>query len=139
MASSQVPQVMLVDTDVYSYIRKDRPEAATYLPHLRGFVPARSFATVGELYQWAFRRNWSPKHISELETDFERYLILPHNQAIALQWARIQTAIPGRRFPVNDAWTAACALAYGCTLLTHNRRDFQDVPGLSLISYAPEP
>lgn len=135
---SQGPQVVLVDTDVYSYIRKNRPEAVSYLPHLQGVVPALSFVTVGELYKWAFSKNWFPKSISELEADFERYLILPYNQAVARHWARIQTAVPGRRFPVNDAWTAACALAYGCTILTHNRRDFHDIPGLSFVSYAPE-
>ena len=62
MASSQIPQVLLVDTDVYSYIRKGRPEAADYLPYLLGVVPSLSFTTVGELYKWAFRSNWSPQH-----------------------------------------------------------------------------
>ena len=138
MVSSQVPQVVLVDTDVYSYFRKNHSEAASYLPHLEGVIPALSFATVGELYQWAFSKNWSPRNIAELENDFNRYLILPHNMAVAQQWARIQTAVPGRRFPINDAWTAACAIAYGCTVLTHNRKDFHDIPGLSFISYAPD-
>ncbi|MCH7737630.1 MAG: type II toxin-antitoxin system VapC family toxin [Chloroflexi bacterium] len=138
MAASQVSQVILVDTDVFSYMRRNRPEATPYLQHLSKTIPALSFSTVAELYQWAFKSNWSPANVSKLKSDLRKFLILPYDETVAEQWASIQTAIPGRRFPVNDAWTAACALAYGCPILTHNRKDFQDVPGLFMISYAPE-
>jgi predicted nucleic acid-binding protein len=35
---------------------------------------------------------------------------------------------------VQDIWIAALAIQHSLSLLTHNRRDFEDIPGLSLLS-----
>jgi len=126
--------VVLVDTDVFSFIFKGSPEANFFLTHMRGAIPAVSFVTIAELYKGAYARNWSARKIGSLEKKLQQYLILPYDLAVAQQWARIQTAIRGRTFPQNDAWVAACALTYGCPLLTNNARDFHDIPGLTVIS-----
>jgi len=54
-------------------------------------------------------------------------------------WARITAACHRRGRPRqdNDLWIAATALRYQLPLLTHNRRDFADIPGLTVISEAP--
>jgi predicted nucleic acid-binding protein len=38
---------------------------------------------------------------------------------------------------VGDAWIAATALEVGAPLVTHNRRHFEEVAGLVVISEAP--
>lgn len=129
---------VLLDTDVFSHIYKGRPEALPYLQHLKGVIPAITIVTVAELYKWAYTKKWSLRNLTGLESRFTQFLILPFNFAVAQQWARIQSAELGRKFPENDAWIAACAITYGCPLLTHNRKDFQDIQGLDFISYSPE-
>jgi predicted nucleic acid-binding protein len=37
----------------------------------------------------------------------------------------------------NDLWIAATAIRYSIPLLSNNRRHFEEVPGLVLISEAP--
>ena len=130
-----IPEVRLVDTDVFSYLFRGDSRADLYKPDLVGFIPAVCFVTIGELYKGAFAANWTEAKIEQLESRLRRYLVLPYDDAVARMWARVQTAIRGRRFPANDAWIAACALAYGCPILSHNRRDFHDVPGIYLISH----
>jgi predicted nucleic acid-binding protein len=34
----------------------------------------------------------------------------------------------------GDAWVAAVALRHGMPLVTHNRKHFEDIPDLTLIS-----
>lgn len=128
-------RVAIVDTNVFSYIFKGTPEAAPYLDDLRGTIPAVTFVTVAELYQGAYKANWGAEKLETLDRQLRLYLVLPYDESVAQQWARIQTATPGRTYPVNDAWTAACALSYGCPLLTHNLKHFEDIPGLRTITH----
>lgn len=123
--------VVILDTCVFSFIYGDKREAAPYRPHLQGMVPAVTFVTVGELLKGAYRMNWPVASLQNLQDYLrEDYLVIPYDEAVAEQWARIQTAQRGRNYPENDAWIAACAITFGCTLLTHNRKDFHDNPGL---------
>lgn len=52
--------IVVLDTDVVSFLFKGDTRAEAYRPHLRGKIPALSFMTVAELYQWVFVRNWGP-------------------------------------------------------------------------------
>jgi predicted nucleic acid-binding protein len=54
-------------------------------------------------------------------------------------WAAITTeaSISGTPIAVGDAWIAATALLYDFDLVTHNRKDFEVVPGLRVVSEAP--
>lgn len=63
MTTTGSQSVVLLDTDVFSFIYKNRQEAALYLRHLKNAVPALSFVTVAELYQWAFQRHWAARNI----------------------------------------------------------------------------
>src|SRR4051812_6793303 len=87
-----------------------------------------SFTTVAELYRWAIQRNWGPKRVDELLADLHRYVILPPDDATAWEWARIKS-IKGHPIASDDAWIAAAARRYGVTLLTHNRKHFEQIPG----------
>ena len=47
----------------------------------------------------------------------------------------IKTAGRQHRYRVQDLWLASQAVQHGFGLLTRNRRDFADIPGLDLVLY----
>ena len=49
--------------------------------------------------------------------------------------AQIKAAGRQHRYRVQDLWLASQALQHTCLLLTRNRHDFEDIPGLSLVVY----
>jgi predicted nucleic acid-binding protein len=49
--------------------------------------------------------------------------------------AQIKAAGRQHRYRVQDLWLASQALQHACRLLTRNNHDFEDIPGLSLVSY----
>ncbi len=59
--------IVIVDTDVVSYLFKGDTRAEAYRQHLLGKTPAISFMTVAELYQWAFVRNWGEHRLARLD------------------------------------------------------------------------
>jgi hypothetical protein len=50
-------ELVLVDSDVASYIFRQDTRAAAYLPHLEGRVLGLAPVSVGELYRWAELHN----------------------------------------------------------------------------------
>jgi predicted nucleic acid-binding protein len=49
--------------------------------------------------------------------------------------AAIKSAGRQHRYRVQDLWLASQALQHCCPLLTRNRHDFEDIPGLKLVLY----
>lgn len=47
--------------------------------------------------------------------------------------AQIQKNGRQHHYRVQDLWLASQAIQHGFKFLTHNRKDFEDIPGLSLI------
>ena len=50
----------------------------------------------------------------------------------AMIWANLEAA--GEKIGTHDLWIAATALAYGLAVVTRNARDFERVPGLSVLT-----
>ncbi len=50
------------------------------------------------------------------------------------QWGnlRAQMQFLGKPISVQDAWIAATALRYNLPLVTHNAKDFSNIPGLDV-------
>jgi tRNA(fMet)-specific endonuclease VapC len=126
---------VIVDTDVFSFLFKGDTRASLYENALRGQVPHLSFATVAELYRWAVRRGWGPDRIADLVQTIRSFQVLGYDDAMAWEWARVMS-IKGRPMAVGDAWIAAAALRHKMPLITHNRRDFEGIAGLTVISNA---
>ncbi|MER7211177.1 type II toxin-antitoxin system VapC family toxin [Streptosporangium sp. NPDC000239] len=129
---------VFVDTDVFSYLWQGI-NTDQYRPHLEGAVPALSFASVGELYYGAAKKNWGPKKVQALEEAVRRYLVAPYHEDLARLWGtlRAQAVAQGHALgaahQVNDLWVCATAMYHDAPLLTGNRRHFTDFPGLSLL------
>ena len=94
-----------------------------------------STIVLGELYAWAHRR----RHPDLLLQDIEYQLltdvnVLDFDQACAKRFGEVRGRLLSQGITVNrvDIMIAATALVYNLTLVTHNTRDFQNVPGLRL-------
>ena len=66
-------------------------------------------------------------------------ILLPARET-AEHYARlfVQLKRAGTPIPDNDLWIAACAIRHSVVLVSNNRRHFQNIPELSLLSLAPE-
>jgi len=128
--------LLLVDTDVASYLFKGDSRAESYLELLQGNELALSFMTVAELFQWAAMRNWGDVRVARLQKSLEKYLVLPVDAELCRQWGQVRAEMraEGIAISVQDAWIAATALRYDLTLVSNNVRDFRNVAGLKLLS-----
>jgi tRNA(fMet)-specific endonuclease VapC len=127
---------VLVDTNVVSYFVKRDTRASQYVKHLDRRQIYVAFVTVAELYQWAVSKKWGAPRIAALRNDLRRYTVVPFDDEMAWQWAEV-SSITGRPIEPGDAWVAATALRHNLPLVTHNRRHFEQIPGLQVISEAP--
>ena len=133
-----MPDRLLIDTNIAVYFATGHELAARYRPHLEGNVLALSFATAAELLYTARRAKNPTRSITYLRERLPHYAVLFPDLETCDIWARITAdcARRGRPKQDNDLWIAATALRHTLPLVTHNRRDFDDVPGLTVISEA---
>ena len=129
--------ILLVDTDVMSFIFKQDSRAANYTAILQGHQWALSFMTIAELFQWAAVRNWGESRIRRLEQSFNSYLIIPVDIELCRRWGNLRAELRtmGKPISAQDAWIAATALRYNLPLVTHNVKDFLGIPGLEVRTY----
>ena len=131
--------MLLLDTNIVSFIFKGDTRARHYHERLRNESYAIAFITAGEVYRWPLERNWGPQRRAELENYMRAYVVLPYDDVLARTWASLMAAGKSRgRIPsYADSWIAATALRHDLTLITHNPRDFAGVEGLKLWTQAP--
>lgn len=127
---------LLLDTNIVSYIMKGTPEAKLYENHLSGKTLAISFITVGELWAGAEYARWGEQKRRKLENALRNFVVIPYDYEIAKRYGEIvaQRKRIGKPISFADAWIAACALRHQVTLVTHNGRDFTDIPNLSVFT-----
>jgi tRNA(fMet)-specific endonuclease VapC len=131
---------MLVDTNIVSYLYRRDFRAKDYRQHLAGKPLYVSFMTVGELYKWPYERSWTELQRQKLVAFIQNFHVLPYDDALAWTWAKlVAQTCRGRPMSFEDSWIAATALRHGLPIVTHNRRHFDQVPGLTIISEAPDP
>jgi predicted nucleic acid-binding protein len=121
--------------------RRD-PYADLYRPHVEGRTGAISPITIGELYVLATRNKWGTAKVLEMEAHLRRSVVLRFDFDVCRVCARLKTGLKNpqgsnRVLDNNDLWIAACAVRYGIPLVTHNRRHFEGISGLNLITEAP--
>lgn len=133
MRADDVPEgLLLVDTNVFSWIAWRRFPFEQYLPLIQGHELALSFVTVAELRYGAIKNNdWGVDRRTRLETMIRSYdAILPASDAVCDLWAQIYRSCKGKLSGpgqgINDMWIAACALAQPepIPVVTDNVKDF---------------
>jgi tRNA(fMet)-specific endonuclease VapC len=129
---------VLLDTIIVSYLFKRDTRAALYAPHLLERELTVSMMTVAELFQWAAIRNWGKPRVRQLEQLLDRYTILPIDIDLCRHWAEVRATRSKAGLPISpqDAWIAATARRYTLALVTHNPADYQQIPGLTIITEA---
>lgn len=128
--------IVIADTNIVSYIFNEDTRAALYAPHFANVTVSLSFMTIAEMYFGADRRGWGQNRRRRLDAFLRNYPIVHSTPEICRIWAEISAECErqGRRIVAADAWIATCALRYQAPLITHNRRDFEAIPGLQIIS-----
>lgn len=134
------PGPILLDTNIVSYLFKAHGIAELYRPHIEDRLALVAFPTVGEIYAGAEKGNWGVQKRADVESFLNKLGVAPYDRDTARHYGRIfaRRQSLGRPIGYSDAWIAACALRHRLPLVTHNRRDFEHIPELVLISESPK-
>lgn len=129
---------LVLDTDVVSFFAKADSRATLYSPLLLDRQLCICFQTVAELRLWTLIRRWGPARREGMESLLARFVVLPYDSLMAQARAEVTAHRRrlGRPIDCGDAWIAACAVRHDATLLTHNAKDYAEVPGLKMISHS---
>ncbi|MDL2291368.1 type II toxin-antitoxin system VapC family toxin [Desulfovibrio sp. OttesenSCG-928-F20] len=124
---------ILLDTNICIYMIKNRPpEVRKYFEQ---FVPgdiAISSITVAELQYRVEKSAATKKNALALEAFLLPLEIAPFDTESALVYGKIRTELERQGKPIGsmDMLIAAQAIAQDFTLITHNLKEFDRVPGL---------
>lgn len=93
--------------------------------------------SVAELFQWAILREWGQYQLEQFDQYLSNFMIIPVDQQLCREWAQVRAKLHkiGRPISSQDAWIAPTALRYDLPLVTHNIKDFQEIP--KLVLYTP--
>jgi len=130
--------MLLLDTNIISYIFRRDSRAIDYLPDLQGQALYISLITVAELWRWSIKHQWGQSKIDKLKELLQNYTVLPIDEAVCYTWATIKVESEAIGLPMadNDAWIAATARYYQFPLVTHNAKHFRHVSDLVLITHS---
>jgi len=94
--------------------------------------------TLAELRRWEIQNNWSAKRIEKTNNFLDDFAITYADEKLCEIWAEIKSDAhkKGRPIETADAWVASVALMFDVPLVTHNRRHFENIEHLKIISEA---
>jgi tRNA(fMet)-specific endonuclease VapC len=123
----------LIDTDVCSAHLRQSPAVTSKFLHYTGRLHI-SALTVGELYTWASRAGASPQRLQSLLDLLDDATVLDVSETVGQKFGEVRAGLldVGKPAPSVDLFIAATALVHDLTLVTHNVRDFLNVPGLRI-------
>lgn len=130
---------VVVDTDVVSYAMKGSDNFQPYAAELKGREALISFATRAEIHAGMLQNRWGETRKQQSFAYLRRhYTEIGVTNEIIESWATLTAAAvhAGRNLGAMDGWIAATALTLDVPVITNNRRHFQGLPGLKVISYA---
>lgn len=80
--------ILVVDTDVWSYLYKGRAEGKLYQPHILDNILVISFQTQAELLRWAAAAGWGQRRRDDLESRLQNYVVEHSSNALSPRWSR---------------------------------------------------
>lgn len=126
----------LLDTDICSAHLKRPAGLTSRFVQYSGRL-AVSVLTIGELLTWARRRGAPARRLEGIEALSSEVDSLVVSEKVAEVFGELRAGQldAGTPTPTADLWIAATAVAHGLTLVTHNTRDYQNIPGLVLVDW----
>ena len=123
----------LLDADTSSAYLKNHPRATTQVMLHFGSL-CLSTITVGELLTWVLRAKNRKKREQEARDFIASCFVKPVSDEIANTFGEIRAQLLDGGITVGamDLFHAATAIVHDLTLVTHNTRDYQHIPGLTL-------
>ena len=96
-----------------------------------------STITLGELLAWALRRQAPPRRLDDVKDFLKLVAVLDVTQDVSWKFGEVQAALldAGIPAPDLDLLNGATALVHGLTIVTHNMRDYANVPGLQVVDW----
>lgn len=129
----------LLDTNICIYALKDKyPALREKLLSVHPDEIAISSVSVFELEYGAAKSRWGDKTREVLRQFLSSYEILPFSAEDAEVCGQLRAALTAAGTPIGayDVIIAAQGLARGIAVVTHNTREFERIPGLSLLDWA---
>jgi tRNA(fMet)-specific endonuclease VapC len=123
----------LLDTDICSAHLKQQGAVTNRFLQYAGRLHI-SVVSIGELLTWALRANAPQKRRQGVEDLLKDLVVVDTTIDVARKFGELRAALldSGRPTPEMDLLIAASALVHGLTLVTHNVKDFAQIPGLSI-------
>ena len=136
MSRNASSDIVVIDTNVVSYLFKKDSRGDVYRPHLEERLTVIAAQTFDELELMPLNNNWGSNRYLALHAYLKNFVFVEANEKVCFLWAKIQAHARriGRPISVGDTWIAATALAYDAPLVTHDPGDFKNVPGLTVIT-----
>lgn len=130
--------LVVVDTDVVSFLFKNHSLAAAYQNILVGRRLSVSLITLAEIEYGMEAKNWGDARRDMMRRFLGRFTTLPPDAGTAGVWERIKSACEkkGRPIMFADAWIGAAAVQFNVFLVTHNANDYEAVEGLTILTAA---
>jgi tRNA(fMet)-specific endonuclease VapC len=128
--------LIVVDTDVASYIFNQHTSGPHYVDAMRGSELILSFMSVAEMRMGAIAAGWGARRRGFLEEFISDFEVIYADDILCTSWAtlRAHSRARGRFLSPQDAWIAATALRLDAPLATNNRGDFEHILKLRLLS-----
>lgn len=125
----------LLDTNVWvSYLRGKNRRVQQVLAGKPVHEIAFCSVVLAELFYGTLRSADPAKNRAAVDALVSPYRCLPFDEAAAEHFARIRYDLDALGMPIGayDLQIAAIALAYGCTVVTHNTLEYSRVVGLAI-------
>ncbi len=123
----------LLDTDTCSaHLKRPAGLIHRFVQHSgRLFIPA---IVLGELYAWAYRRKQPSSLLQQINDLLADVPVLSFDSSCAQMFGQNRGVLEqqGVSVPTTDLMIASVALVHDLTLVTHNRADYRNIPGLRL-------
>jgi tRNA(fMet)-specific endonuclease VapC len=126
----------LLDTDTCSaYLKGSNTLANRFIQY--GGRLHLSAASLGELYTWAFRVRASPSRMQRLLDMLPLVSLLVVDAQVARKFGELDAYLLDRGLAASeiDLQNAATAQVHDLTLVTHNVRDFANIPDLHVLDW----